>query len=306
MDIVFSASIIVAFLAGMVALFAPCCITVLLPAYLASAFRDKKNILKMTFVFFAGIAVILVPIGLGAAALAQIFRDFHKEMYIFGGLLMIALAFLSVSGRGLSLIPMPKRIMPKVDATNSKSVFLLGMFSGAATSCCAPVLMGVVTLAVISGVFWKALIVTFAYVFGMTFPLFIAAYFYDRFNLENSKFIKGKLLEFKLPAFAKTSEDKGVKTFFVHSTNLIAGIIFLIMGVILLVLAFSGNAFWAPSFQGEVVVVLNQWSQKVLDILTNIPDVIWGVIIVGIFLFFIYKARKGPRKQNNGINEPTK
>lgn len=78
MDIILSASILAAFFAGMVALFAPCCITVLLPAYLASAFREKKNILKMTFIFFSGIAVILVPIGLSAAGLAQLFRDFHK------------------------------------------------------------------------------------------------------------------------------------------------------------------------------------------------------------------------------------
>ena len=73
MDIILGASIIAAFLAGMVALFAPCCITVLLPAYLASTFRQKKNILKMTFIFFAGISAVLIPIGMGAAVLAEVF-----------------------------------------------------------------------------------------------------------------------------------------------------------------------------------------------------------------------------------------
>src|SRR3989344_697764 len=167
MDVVFSASIIAAFLAGMVALFAPCCITVLLPAYLASAFREKKNILKMTFVFFAGIAVVLIPIGMGAAALAEVFASFHKEMYLLGAALMFFLAVLAVRGKGLVLVPMPKRWAPKMDGGRPESVFLLGVFSGAATSCCAPVLAGAVALAVISGVFWKALVVTFAYVFGM-------------------------------------------------------------------------------------------------------------------------------------------
>lgn len=282
MDIIFSASIIAAFLAGMVALFAPCCITVLLPAYLASAFREKKNILKMTFVFFAGIAVILVPIGLGAAGLAQIFRDFHKEMYVFGGFLMIALAVLAVSGKGLALIPMPKRIMPKMNAGDSKSVFLLGLFSGAATSCCAPVLAGAMTLAVISGAFWKALIVTLAYVFGMTFPLFITAYFYDRFKIDKSRFIQGKIWRIQL----------GEKTFVLHSTNFFAGLVFLLMGIVLFVLAFSGNAFWAPSFQVQIGNTLNQWSQNILDILINIPDIIWGVTIIGFFFFLIYKAKR--------------
>ena len=286
MDIIFSASIIAAFLAGMVALFAPCCITVLLPAYLASAFREKKNILKMTFIFFAGISIILVPIGLGAASLAQIFRSFHKEMYIFGGLLMIALAVLAVMGKGFALIPMPKRMMPKIDAAHPKSIFLLGMFSGAAPSCCAPVLAGAVTLAVISATFWKALIVTFAYVFGMTFPLFITAYLYDRFKLESSRFVKGKLLEIKF----------GAKTFFVHSTNIFAGAVFLVMGAVLLALAFSGNAFFAPSFQVEFGKALNTWSQSALDVLFIIPEFIWAIIIIGIFSFFIYKVRKHSEK----------
>src|SRR3989344_1093892 len=217
MDILFGASILASFLAGMVALFAPCCITVLLPAYLAAAFREKRNIVKMTMVFFAGIAVVLVPIGLGAAGLAQLFQNFHMELYVVGGLLMIFFGVLAIRGQGFSLIPMPKRFaLLQGEGHHVKSVFLLGMFSGAATSCCAPVLAGAVTLAVISGAFWKALIVTFAYVFGMTFPLFAAAYFYDRFKLDQSRFIKGKVLEIKL----------GAKTLFVHSTNLFAGIVF--------------------------------------------------------------------------------
>ena len=236
----------------------------------------------MTLVFFAGIAVILVPIGLGAAGLAELFRDFHKEMYIFGGLLMLALAFLAISGRGLALIPMPKRIMPNIDGASSKSVFLLGMFSGAATSCCAPVLAGAVTLAVISGTFWKALIVTFAYVFGMTFPLFITAYLYDRFKIENSKLIRGRILEMKL----------GQKTFFVHSTNILAGAVFLVMGIILLWLAFFGNAFWAPSFQVSVGSALNTWSQNALDVFAKIPEIVWGIVIIGLFLFLVYRAKR--------------
>ena len=176
--------------------------------------------------------------------------------------------------------------MPKIDAAHPKSIFLLGMFSGAATSCCAPVLAGAVTLAVISATFWKALIVTFAYVFGMTFPLFITAYLYDRFKLENSRFVKGKLLEIKF----------GAKTFFVHSTNIFAGAVFLVMGAVLLALAFSDNAFFAPSFQVEIGKALNTWSQSALDVLFIIPEVIWAIIIIGFFSFFIYKARKSSKK----------
>ena len=246
----------------------------------------------MTFIFFAGIAAILIPIGLGAAGLAQIFRDFHKEMYIIGGLLMIILAFFAVSGKGLAMLPMPKRMTPKLDPSRPGSIFMLGVFSGAATSCCAPVLAGAITLAVISGAFWKALIVTFAYVFGMTFPLFVLGYLYDRFKIEQSRIIRGKLFEIKF----------GNKTLFIHSTNLLAGLVFLAMGILLLILAFSENAFWAPSFQAKIGEALNQWSENLMNVFFNIPDIIWGVIIIGIFFILFYKMKKSS-KNSNGINQ---
>lgn len=282
MDIIFGASIIAAFLAGMVALFAPCCITILLPAYAASALRTKRNVLAMTFIFFSGIAVVLIPIGLGAASLARVFQNFHRELYLAGGLLMIVMAVLAILGKGISLIPMPKRIAPRLDATHPRSAFLLGVFSGAATSCCAPVLAGAVTLAVISGAFWKALIVTFAYVFGMTIPLFLAAYFYDRFQIENSRIIRGKIFELRI----------GGKTRYIHSTNLFAGIVFLAVGVTLWTLAFSGNAFWAPQFQTAIGVRLAAWSQNILIVLRTVPESLWGIAIVGIFLLLAYAAKK--------------
>jgi len=67
------------------------------------------------------------------------------------------------------------------------SIYVLGIFSAIATTCCAPVLAGVLTLSVASGtILWGALY-TLAYVVGMTLPLFIIAAFLDKVNLtENS------------------------------------------------------------------------------------------------------------------------
>jgi cytochrome c-type biogenesis protein len=296
MDIILSASIIAAFLAGMVALFAPCCITVLLPAYLASAFREKKNILKMTLIFFAGITVVLLPIGLGAAWLAEFFRDFHEELYVIGGSFMVILAVMAVFGKGFS-VPIKKRVKASANVTDPKSVFGLGILSGAATSCCAPVLAGAVTLAVVSGVFWKALIVVFAYIFGMVFPLFVVAYFYDRFKIDKSRIVRGKLFEVKVRG----------KNYFIHSTNLIAAFIFLSIGVTMLVLGLSGNAFYSPHTQAELGKSLTVWSAQVGEVLMRIPDVVWGAILVGLFAFFWYRVKKTKEKNNkekNGNNKP--
>jgi|AntRauTorckE6833_2_1112554.scaffolds.fasta_scaffold02669_3 cytochrome c biogenesis protein CcdA len=282
MEIVFGASIIAAFLAGVVALFAPCCITVLLPAYLASAFREKKDMLKMTFIFFLGLATVLVPIGLGAAGLARFFQDFHKQLWVFGGLFMLVLAFMSIRGKGISL-PFSGKLKDKlkVDSKNhSKSVYFLGILSGAATSCCAPVLAGAMTLAVLSGGFWKAIIVTFAYVFGMIFPLFLTAYFYDKYKFDQSKFVKGKNIE--LSMFGKK-----VMT---HSTNLLSGVMFTLIGGTMFVLGITSNTYWSPEHQAELGKSLTTWSIKVFSFLEIAPDFIWGVLILGIFGYFVYRV----------------
>lgn len=285
MDTVFSVSIVASFFAGMVALFAPCCITVLLPAYMAAAFKEKKNVLKMTFIFFLGISAILVPIGLGAASMANLFRRFHNEMYIIGGLFMVFLGVMSFFGKGMSILPMRMR-SPNLDVTNFKSVFLLGVFSGAATSCCAPVLFGAVTLAVLSGSFLKALAVTFSYVFGMTFPLFITAYWYDKFNIGESKIIVGKILQVKVFG----------KKWFLHSTNLLAASIFILVGAMLFYLGFSHNAFWSPSYQSRIGLFLNSLANIVVERMSFIPNSIWAIAIFLLFALWLRRALKNAKK----------
>ncbi|KKU81801.1 MAG: Cytochrome c biogenesis protein transmembrane region [Parcubacteria group bacterium GW2011_GWA2_47_8] len=290
-DVILTASIIASFIAGMVALFAPCCITVLLPAYLGSVFKERRRILAMTVVFFLGIAVIIIPIGMGAVGLAQLFSDFHRELYVLGGSFMVVLGVMTFLGKSLPLMPFQKSLhMPVAAGTvDAKSVFVLGLFSGAATSCCAPVLAGAVTLAALSGTFWKALVVSFAYVFGMTFPLFILAYFYDRLGLQNMNVFKGKELTFRLGATKKR----------VSITSLLASIIFVVIGATLVTLALSNNAFWSPTMQAELGMSLNVWSTGLVASLGGVPEVVWGVLIIGLFVALVRTALYNNNKNKN-------
>lgn len=71
MDALTNTSIVAAFIAGVAALFAPCCITVLLPSYLGSIFKERYKVVLMTFIFFLGILTVFLPIrswrgGIGA------------------------------------------------------------------------------------------------------------------------------------------------------------------------------------------------------------------------------------------------
>lgn len=149
-DVLFGSALVVSFLGGLVALLAPCCVTVMLPAFLASSFRRRVGLLAMTGVFAAGVATIILPIGLGARALSAAIAGHHLVVFAAGGSAMVALGLAVLSGWKPSLPTVGMRPNAGHGAT---SVYLLGPFSGAASACCAPVLAGVVVLAGASGSF---------------------------------------------------------------------------------------------------------------------------------------------------------
>ena len=63
-SIFFGGSVLAAVIAGAIALFAPCCISVMLPAYFASSFQNRRLLVAMTFLFAAGIATVILPIAI--------------------------------------------------------------------------------------------------------------------------------------------------------------------------------------------------------------------------------------------------
>src|SRR3990167_6238524 len=132
MELITTASFITAFLAGVAALFAPCCIGVLLPSYLASVFKTKTKIFLMTFVYYLGILTIFLPLGLGMASLGVLFRDYHSIFFIAGGLFMLLLGIFLVLGRSFML---PFHLSPQFKKYDPFSIYILGLFSGVATSC---------------------------------------------------------------------------------------------------------------------------------------------------------------------------
>lgn len=82
-------TLLASFLGGLVALFAPCCVSVMLPAYLATGFRHRGGVVAATLIFGAGVATVIVPIGLGATALSSLLVSQHLWLFSLGGLLMI-------------------------------------------------------------------------------------------------------------------------------------------------------------------------------------------------------------------------
>lgn len=186
-NFIFGISLTASFLAGVLALFAPCCITFLFPSYLGTIFKESnydkskknRNVMFYTLVFAFGLAVILIPVALGLRFFIYFFDFYHKEVYYIGGLFLIMMGVMTF--KPLFHLPQLFHSQPKLaKKVNLISVFSLGLMSGLTSSCCAPVLFAAVTLTTLSPSLLQAVVVSFAYVLGIVFPLFILSLFYEK------------------------------------------------------------------------------------------------------------------------------
>ncbi|MDV3244247.1 MAG: hypothetical protein LYZ66_03600 [Nitrososphaerales archaeon] len=232
----FAVSLIVALVGGILALAMPCCFSVLLPSYFAYSFKRRIALLRMTLVFGAGISAVLLPIAMGASLLTQYFTSGHSFIFVAGGFLMVFLGLWSLWGHSM----LPQIHLPvNLKRTDTPAIFTLGVFSGVASSCCAPVLAGIIVLTALSASYLEAFSVGLSYVFGMVLPLLLVALFFDKSESRASKFLQGRMIHIKL--FGMGTD--------MHSSRLIAGIMFVATGALTVVLGFTNTMPFVPGSQ---------------------------------------------------------
>jgi len=289
MELLVSASFIAAFVAGIAALFAPCCVTILLPAYLASIFKERSTVFLMTFIYFLGLLAVFMPIGLGAVFLTQIFSAYHNIIFSIGAVFLIFLGTFLLLGQQFSL---PINVHPELKRANTGSVFTLGVFSGIATTCCAPVLAGVLTLAALPGSFLLGGAYTLAYVLGMVVPLFILATVLDKGKFTKKFFAFRRSVSYSL--FGKQVR--------LTLSNLFSGAMFLTLGIIILTLARTNDLTSHASYQVSINIYLTKLIQFISVYTKLIPEPIWAIIFVGIFLV-LTKIALGQLKNIKNANK---
>ena len=269
----FQTSLIAAFAAGMVALFAPCCITFLLPAYLGGVFKEKEKVLLMTLVFGLGIFVVLLPAVLGVSIVSRLLFRYHDQMFIIGGIIMVLVSIVSLLGIKLPMPRIPGRNTGKTDII---SIFMLGVFSGITSACCAPVLIGILTFAFLSPNYWGAILIGAMYVLGMVTPLlFISA------------FLSGKMPKASILKKPITTINLG-KKYTIILSNLIAFTIFFLTGLLTLVLALSGKLTMERA-AGFTKMIQNAGGFVNQYVGGNI---LLNLIFLGIVIYVIYKIAK--------------
>ena len=233
----------------------------------------------------------MVPITVGISLVAATISKYHTYFYWAGGLLMFALAAFSLSGRMWS---MPRFLRaPDAGRGDTASMFALGVFSGIASSCCAPVLAGVMTLSALSGSTLGATALGLAYVFGMVFPLFVMALLWDRLRLGDRKLIKARPVSLRLPG----------RTVVTNTVNIAVAVVFAVMGGFIIYLAQTEKMTGGPGFQAGFGRFLGRVFARIEDWVSPIPEPILGLALLALAAVFVV-ATLTDRRRRPGRLDP--
>lgn len=272
MDVLLAGSIAAAFAAGLVAFFAPCCAGVMLPTYLAAVSGGSRlRVARLSALYVAGVALVVLPITLGAGALAALVSDWHAQLYVLGGVMMLLVAAWLWRG---TMLPFD---VPKPALTGSAtSVFGLGAFSGAATACCAPVLAGAVALSATTGDVAGGLVLGVAYVMGLVAPLIPLALLASRARGR----IRDPKLTLRVGRYAKR----------LTVSRLAGSVVFAGFGLLFIGLALTGNSETAPAFQET----LGLWARRAGAYVDDVPNLVVFPVLAAVIAAFAYTViRKG-------------
>jgi len=271
----FGVSLTASFLGGILALFAPCCITFLFPSYLGTIFKSTSakvsdgqgKVIFYTFVFALGLAFILIPIAFGFRFFVFLLNDYHKQIYYLGALILILMGI--ATWKPFFHIPQFFHVKPNLNKKISAgSVFGLGLMSGLTSACCAPVLFAAITLTTLAPSLFQALIVSFAYILGIVFPLFVLSLFYDKLT-------------------AKISGGNRQKIYRIF--KLLGGGIFILSGIMILIFNYQNK------------IVMNQmegYSRTIRLVVFNLsknfqnPIIDIGAFLIIVFIFYKLLHRK--------------
>ncbi|MBN9607929.1 MAG: cytochrome C biogenesis protein [Actinobacteria bacterium 69-20] len=258
-------TLLTSFLGGVVALLAPCCVSVMLPAYLSTGFRHRGGLLAATLVFGAGVATLILPIGLGATAISTLLFSGHVWVFSIAGLLMLAGGVAILAGWKPNL-PMPAARAAKQGSFSS--AYSLGLISGAASACCAPVLAGVALLSGAAASFPVSLAIGGSYVAGMVAPLALAGLFWQRRRDRSTRILSDRPIRLRIGRWQRR----------ISLGTAVSGLLMIAMAVLTEVVAFTGPGMSSGGWQTRLSAWLQHVAAQVERALAWVPG--WAVLIV--------------------------
>ncbi len=270
-----------AFLGGLLSLVSPCS-ALLLPSFFAYAFDTVGALARRTVVFYAGLALVLVPLGAGVAAVGALVTQYRGTVTTVGGLVLVALGVLMILGRGFGSTA-AGNAAAKIRISSGFSVFALGTVYGLAGFCSGPLLGSVLTVSAAGGnpAYGGALMALYA--LGMAAPLFVLALLWDRFDLGRKQWLRGR--EITLGPLRT------------HTTSLISGVLF--VGVGMLFLLTDGTAGLGGLTSVDTQFSLQEWVQGFAGEVSNIV-VLLLVVLAALTVVLVRMLRS--RRREGGEN----
>jgi len=271
-------SLITAFLGGILALLSPCG-ALLLPAFFASVIGRRMRLVLYGGVFYLGLVVTLVPLGLGLGAVGNLLTG-HRDMLIVGtSLILIGLGLAQAAGFGFDIA----NVLPGANSLQKKAhqrsglvrSLLLGAASGVAGFCAGPILGAILTLAVAQGDSLRAGVMLAVYGFGMVVPLVVLAGLWHNLSPRALKAIRGRGFRFM---------GRNL-----HTTSVATGLLIAAVGVLFWT---TNGLVTAPSL---LPTGIQRGLQSMSSVLANplVDAVLVGLIIVGITtVWAVRRSRK--------------
>ena len=214
--------IIVAFLAGFISFISPCSLPIL-PGYIAlNLTNSKKNSFSNVLSFFFGLILVFTLLGLSSTFIGIFLKKHIEAFSIISGILILFFGIYILLGKGIRGFQVKqKNIKSKIISS-----FLFGLSFGISwTPCVGPILVSILILASSQNSIFLGGFLLFIYGVGLSIPLILVS-FYLRKNKNSKvyKILKGKMIKIKIKKFK----------FEIHTTNLIAGLIFILLGYLIL------------------------------------------------------------------------
>ena len=270
--------LVTAFLGGALAILSPCG-ALLLPAFFASTVGAGPRLALHGGVFYGGLLVILVPLGIGAGALGSLFVTYRTVVIAVASAIMIVFGVLQIFGFGFDasrLLPGSKELDRR--ATNSAGLvksFLLGMASGVAGFCAGPILGAVLTMAAAQGNMVTAGILLAMYGAGMVVPLLVIAALWDKMSARTKGLLRGRTFTFLGREF--------------HTTAVFAGLLIAAVGVL----------FWVTnglvSMPSLLPTGVSAWLQGQSSLLANIWVDMGVIVVVALVILAIWWRKTSPK-----------
>ncbi len=271
-------SFIIAFLAGIIGLLTPCSLAIV-PAFFAFSFKEKKELVKMTLSFFLGFMPVFVAFGLLATLIGKsiaIFQQSNVVLVNIAGGVLIIFGIMAFFGKGFSGIHINKKVNKTISG-----MFLFGILFGLGFSACVgPILLGILLIAGTLQNYVYSGFLMFFYSLGLFVPLFLMAFFFDKYN------------------FAKKMNSLNQKIGF-SLTNVISGVLLVLIGLVFII--FGGTLFLDDLGigLGSMTIFIYSIQNKLLDI--KFINYI-GILILGGFLYLLWrflKKKNGKKKQED-------